>query len=174
MPFYFNEIDVAAKVSGCHSVLLVPCRFCPAASSAVRHNKPYIEIFRKFLKTEPYEQLIQKIQSDLHTRGVKTSVFKTKLLHQFVLCMWTSGRRKKLRELAKGHEAVIVLGCEGATQTVRDSLKSTECQVIQGMETEGLMSIIPKFRLPGTLSLEMNSLTRVLLEDDQKAVGVRL
>jgi hypothetical protein len=25
--------------------LIVPCRFCPAASSAVRNNEPYIEIF---------------------------------------------------------------------------------------------------------------------------------
>jgi hypothetical protein len=173
MPFYFNELDITAKVSGCESVLLVPCRFCPAASSAVKHNKPYIEIFRRLLKTEPYEQLIRKIQSDLQASGVKTSVFKSKILHQFVLCMWTSGRRKKLRERAKGHDAVVVLGCEGATQTVRDSLKSTECRVVQGMETEGLMSIIPKFRLPGTLSLELNSLTRVLLQDEEKGVGAR-
>jgi hypothetical protein len=139
----------------------------------VRHNKPYLEIFRRLLKTEPYEQLILRIQSDLHKSGVKTSVFKSKLPHQFVLCMWTSGRRKKLREHAKEHDAVVVLGCEGATQTVRDSLKSTECQVVQGMGTEGLMSIIPKFRLRGTLSLELNSLTQVLLQDEQKGIGVR-
>lgn len=172
MPFHFNELDVAAKVSGCDSVLLVPCRFCPAASSAVKHGRPYIEIFRRFLKTEPYEQLIRKIQSDLISQGVNTSVFKSKLLHQFVLCMWTSARRKKLRERAKGHDAVVVLGCEGATQTVRDALNSTECRVVQGMETEGLMSIIPRFRFPGTLSLELNSLTRVLLQDEEKVSNV--
>lgn len=168
MPFYFNELDVAAKVSGCNSVLLVPCRFCPAASSSVRHNKPYIEIFRRLLKTEPYEQLIQMTQSDLQSRGVKTSVFKSRLPHQFVLCMWTAGRRKKLRERVKGHDAVVVMGCEAATQTVRDSLGSAECQVIQGMETEGIMSVKPKFRLPGTLSLELISVTRVLHEDEDK------
>ena len=173
MPFHFNELDVASKVAGCDSVLLVPCRFCPAASSAVKHNKPYIDIFRRFLKTEPYEQFIRKIQSDLQEQGVKTSVFKSKLIHQFVLCMWTSGRRKKLREHAKRYDAVVVLGCEGATQTVRDSLKSTECRVVQGLETEGLMSIIPKIRFPGTLSLELNSLTPVLLQDKEKGIGAR-
>ena len=45
--------------------------------------------------------------------------------------MWTSGRRKKLQEYARQYEAVIVIGCESATETVRDAVGSTDCKVIE-------------------------------------------
>ena len=51
MPFYLKELDIVPRVDVLESVLIVPCRFCPAASLAVREKKPYIELFRKFLKT---------------------------------------------------------------------------------------------------------------------------
>jgi hypothetical protein len=52
MPFYLKESDIISHVAGLRFVLIVPCGFCPAASLAVREKKPYIELFRKFLKTE--------------------------------------------------------------------------------------------------------------------------
>jgi hypothetical protein len=78
--------------------------------------------------------------------------------------MWTSKRRKKLLERAKQHDALVVLGCEAAVQTVRDSVKSTDCQVIQGMKNEGLMSIRPRFSLPCNIFLELESVSPIVLE----------
>jgi hypothetical protein len=125
----------------------------------VRSNEPYIEFPRRSLKTASYERLIKAMKHSFENRGIKTSVFKSKLLHQFVLCMWTTKRRKKLLERAKKHEALVVMGCEAAVQTVRNSVESSTCQVIQGMKSEGIMSIHPKFSLPCNLSLELESVT---------------
>ena len=114
MPVYLKDRDEFPELERFESILLVPCRFCPAASLAVRRNKPYFEFFRRFLKTASYEQLIETIQSNLEKKGVKTDIFKSKLLHQFVVCMWTSRRRKKLSERARKYEALVVMGCEAA------------------------------------------------------------
>ena len=40
MPIYLKDVDVVAEVAKFQSALIVPCRFCPAASLAVRNNKP--------------------------------------------------------------------------------------------------------------------------------------
>jgi hypothetical protein len=91
-------------------------------------------------------------------------VFRSKLLHQFVLCMWTSRRRRKLEERAKEYDAMVVMGCEGAVQTVREAVKTTACQVVPGMKNEGLMSIRPRLSMPCTISLELESVTPIHLE----------
>ncbi len=162
MPVYLKDINEFPELEGLKSVLIIPCRFCPAASMAVRRNEPYFEFFRRLLKTASYEQLIETIKSNLEKKGVKTDVFKSKLLHQFVVCMWTSRRRKKLLERASKYEALLVLGCEAAVQTIYDSVKSTSCKVFQGMRSEGIMSIKPLFHLPGNISLELNSITPLI------------
>jgi hypothetical protein len=73
--------------------------------------------------------------------------------------MWTSERRKKLSECAKKYDAVIVMGCEAAVQTVRNALASTTCHVIPGMKSEGIMSIQPRFSFPCNISLELEGVT---------------
>jgi hypothetical protein len=166
MPFYLDETDVVHEVADVKSVLIVPCRFCPAASLAVRNEEPYIDFPRRGLETASYEQLIKKVKRSFEDRGVKASVFKSKLLHQFVLCMWTSKRRKKLTKLAKEYDALVVMGCEAAVQTVREAVKSTTCQVIPGMKNEGLMSIRPEFSLPCSISLDLESVSPILLEQE--------
>ena len=55
MPTYLKDVDVVPEVAKFQSALIVLCRFCPAASLAVRNDKPYIEFFRRLLKTQPYE-----------------------------------------------------------------------------------------------------------------------
>jgi hypothetical protein len=117
------------------------------------------------MKTDPYEKYIKDLKSKFEKRGIRTSVFESKLIHQFVLCMWTSKRRKKLLERAKKYEALIVLGCEAAVRTIQDSVKSSPCKVFQGLETEGIMSIKPTFQLPGNISLELESLTPLQLKE---------
>ena len=131
MPLHFNDLDVVSEVAGISSALIVPCYMCPAVTVAVREEKPFIELSRSFLKSAPFEQHIKALQSRLREKGVNTEVFKSNLPHQWFLCMWTSGRRKKLQKYAKQHEAVIVLGCDSATETVRESVKSIDCKVIE-------------------------------------------
>jgi hypothetical protein len=163
MPFHFKTIEDISEFTQFKSVLIIPCRFCPAASFSVSNNEPYIEPFRKFLKTDSYEKHIRYLKSKFEENGIRTGVFKSKLIHQFVLCMWTARRRKKLLKYAKKYKALIVLGCEAAVQTVRDSVKSSDCKVFQGLETEGIMSIQPSINLAGNISLKLESLTPLLL-----------
>lgn len=159
MPFCLEVNDVNPEVEKFNSVLIVPCRFCPAASMAVKSNEPYIEFPRRSLKTASYERLLAEMKDSFEERGVRTSVFKSRFLHQFVLCMWTAKRRKTLLERAGEFEAVVVMGCEAAVATVRSALKSTNCQVIPGLRSEGIMSIQPRFSLPCNVSLDLESVT---------------
>jgi len=126
---------------------------------AVRSNEPYIEFPRRLLKTAAYERLINTMKDGLARRGIRTDIFKSGWLHQFVLCMWSSRRRGKLLERARDHDAVIVMGCEAAVQTVRNVLESTSCRVIQGMKSVGIMSIQPRLSMPCTISLELEGVT---------------
>jgi hypothetical protein len=174
MPVYLKDINEFPELERFESVLIVPCRFCPAASLAVRRNEPYFELFRRFLKTASYEQLIETVKSNLEKKGVKTDVFKSKLIHQFVVCMWTSRRRKKLSERASKYEALVVMGCEAAVQTIHDSVKSTSCKVFQGMRSEGIMTVKPSFHLPSKISLELNSITPLVHQTESSVPWVSL
>lgn len=122
MPVYLKGINEFAEVERFKSVLIVPCRFCPAASMAVTTNQPYFEFARTFLKTASYEQYIEDVQSGLVKKGIKADVFKSRWLHQFVVCMWTSKRRKQVAKPAGEYDALVVLGCEAAVQTVYDAV----------------------------------------------------
>lgn len=160
MPFHLNDRDFSADLAGIRSVLIVPCRFCPAASLAVREDRPYIRLFRNFLRTPSYESYIQDLKSRLEGEGIRTDVFDSRLPHQFVVCMWTSGRRKDLARQAARYDAVIVLGCDAAAEAVR-SCVPPRCQVVPGMEVDGIMTVIPSFQWPFNISLEASSLTRM-------------
>ena len=93
-------------------------------------------------------------------------MFKNPIYHQWFLCMWTNSRRKKLENQAKGHDAVIVLGCDTANETVRDAVKSTGAKVIEGMQIAGLMNAKLNFRLPGYV--EFNDCKIVPISQQQK------
>jgi hypothetical protein len=162
MPFYLKDRDISSEIAGVRSALIVPCRFCPAASFAVRERKPYIELFHSVLRTPSYESYIQTLKSRLEGRGIRTAVFDSKLLHQFVVCMWSSGRRNDLARQAAQFDAVIVLGCDAAVETIQLSLQSTACRIIPAMEVEGIMNVMPTLRFPFNISLELAGVTRVL------------
>ena len=162
MPFDLKDRDISSDIATVHSALIVPCRFCPAASLAVRERKPYIELFSKLLRTPAYESYIQLLKSRLESEGIRAGVFDSKLPHQFVVCMWTSGRREDLARQAVGYDTVIVLGCDAAVETIRSCLQSSNCRVIPGMEVEGIMSVIPTLQFPFNILLEKSSVTRVL------------
>jgi hypothetical protein len=152
MPIHLDDMDVATEVAGSSSALIVPCNMCPAVTVAVKEKKPFIRLFKSFLRSAPFERHIKALQSRLEEQGVSTSVFRSDLPHQWFMCMWTSGRRKKLQVHARQHDAVIVLGCDSATETARDSVGSTDCKVIQGMEVAGVMNAKLTVALSGNVS----------------------
>ena len=163
MPLYLKDRDISSDLAGIRSVLIVPCRFCPAATLAVRERKPFIELFRKFLRTSSYEAYIQELKSRIEHEGIRTRVFDSKLPQHFVVCMWTSGRRKNLARQAVGYDALLVLGCEAAVETARYCAKSHDCHVIPGMEAEGIMNVMPTLKFPCNIWLEVTSVTGVHL-----------
>ncbi len=160
MPLYLKDRDISSDIAMVRSALIVPCRFCPAASLAVRERKPYIE-FCKLLRTPSYESDIQALRSRLESEGFRTEIFDSKLPNQFVVCMWTSGRRKDLARFAVGYDALIVLGCDAAVETPRYSIKSKDCRVIPDMEAEGIMNVIPTLQFPFNIWLEVRNVTKV-------------
>lgn len=161
MPFYLRELDILPQVVGLQSVLIVPCRFCPAMSWAVREKKPYLELFRRFLRTEAYESVIKNLKSRLNGAGIEAAVFDSRLPHHLVTCMWTAGRRRALAKRAAEFDGVVVLGCDATVEIVRDAIQSTNCRVIPGMEIEGLMNVLPRVTFPLNISLELQGLTPV-------------
>lgn len=169
MPFLLRESNFRSQVAGLRSVLIVPCRFCPAASLAVKEKKPYLRLFRHFLRTEAYESLIKTLKRRLEDEGIKATIFDSKLPHQFVACMWTARRRRKLAKRAAQFEGVLVLGCEGAVQTVRAALDASDCRVIAGMEAEGLMNVVPRVSFPFTISLDVRGITPVTMSTSGEA-----
>jgi hypothetical protein len=161
MPVYLSERDISSETEGLESVLIVPCRFCPAASMAVRTGTPYIELFRRWLKTDAYERYLRDLRGRFEDRGIRTTVFRSRFIHQFVLCMWSRRRRRKLADRARRFDAVVVTGCEAAGQTVKNALRATPCRVVQALKSEGIMSIQPKLRPPCNLELELESVTSI-------------
>lgn len=162
MPFYLEESDILSQVRGLRSVLIVPCRFCPAASLAVKEGKPYLEPFRRFLRTESYESFIRNLRSRLEAEGIRTAVFDSKLPHHFVACMWTSRRRRQLADRAADFDGVVALGCDATAETVRGAIGSADCRVIQGMTIKGgIMNVRPIVSPPLAISLELQGITPV-------------
>ena len=168
MPLHFENLDVVSEVSGLSSALIVSCNMCPAVTVAVREGKPFIRLFRSILKSVPFEQYQKSLQFQLREHGVDTKIFKSIPYHQWFMCMWTSGKRKKLQKCAEKYDAVIVLGCESAIETVRDAVKSYDCKVIEGMETTGIMNAELRFNLPGNVSFE-NCITVPIFQQEKKA-----
>lgn len=160
MPSLLEDRDLGEDLSGVRSALIVPCRFCPAASLAVRAKSPYMKLFTSFLRTPSYESSIRALKSRLEQQGIRTEVFDSKLPHHFVMCMWPARRREALAKRAREHDAMIVLGCDAAAGTARSCANG--CRVIPGMAVEGIMNVVPRVRFPFELYLEVQSVTRVL------------
>ena len=70
------------------------------------------------------------------------------------MCIWTSKKRNKLERSAKQFDAVLVLGCESAVESVRNAVKSSQCKVIEGMKVTGIMNAQLSFHWPGDISFK--------------------
>lgn len=154
MPIHLDDLDVATETEGLRSALIIPCYMCPAVAVAAKEKKPFIQLLSHFLKSPPFEKHIKSLQSFLSERGVEVQVFKSHFINQWFLCMWTSGRRKKLKRELDKYESAIILGCDSATETVRDLVDAKSCKVIQGMKVVGFMNAKMKFSLPCNISFE--------------------
>lgn len=154
MPIHLHDLDVVSQAAGVDSALIVPCNLCPAVTVAVNQKQPFMRLFRSVLKSAPFEQYIKDLQSRLSDSGVTTKVFKSNIYHQWFLCMWTDRRRRKLQKQAEQHDAVIVLGCDTANETVRDAVEPTGARVIEGMQVAGLMNAKLSFQLPANISFK--------------------
>lgn len=154
VPIYFDDRDVVPEVTGLRSALIVPCNMCPAVTLALRENEPFMQLHKSFLKSAPFEKYVRNLQARLGKVGVKADLFRSTFYHQWFMCMWTAPQHKKLRERARQYDAVIVLGCVSATETVRDAVEPTDCKVVEGMEMTGIMNAKLKFHLPANISFE--------------------
>jgi len=154
MPIHFSDSDVISQIEGVNSALIVPCTMCPAVTVAAREKKPFLQLFRSLFESAPFERYINALRSRLAEKGVRTEVFKSRLYHHWFMCMWTANRREKLRDRAGRYDAVIVLGCNSATETVREAAQAAGCRVIEGMKISGIMNAQLKFQLPATVSFQ--------------------
>ena len=159
MPFFLKDRDISSDIPTIRSALIVPCRFCPAASLALRERKPYLRPLRRLFRTPAYESRVATLKAQLESNGIKTAVFDSKIVHQFVICMWTEQRRKQLAKRAARYDAVIALGCDAAVATIRSALQATGCRVIQAMEVEGIMNVMPGLRFPFDIWLRLGDVT---------------
>lgn len=154
MPIHLNGLDVVSEVAGMSSALIVPCNMCPAVTVAVDEGRPFMQLFRSVLKSPPWEERLEELQSRLREKGIKADVFKSRLYYKWFVCMWASGQRRKLQKAAERYDAVISLGCDTANETVRDAVRSTNAKVIEGMEVAGLTNAKMSLNVKGEISFK--------------------
>ena len=150
MPIHCEDVDLASKLEGVRSALIVACNLCPAVTVAVRENRPFMRLLGNPVKSAPFAEYQGALQSRLSAMGIETDVFRSNLYHQWFMCMWTSRHRRKLEREVKDYDAVIVLGCDSSTETVRQVVPAGT-RVIEGMKTTGIMNGKLGLRWPGEL-----------------------
>ena len=75
---------------------------------------------------------------------------------------------QRVGHTSAGFEGVVVLGCDAMFETVCDSIKSNDCRVIQGMEIEGLMNVLPTVSFPFNISLGLQGITHVMKKESRE------
>ena len=165
MPFYLKETDVVPELAGCRSALIVVCRFCPATSISLTRGEPYLDLWRGFPNTRPFEDHVADLRRRLAEQGLETEVFRGNLLN-FMTCIWSTKLRRELRDTARRYETAVVLGCDAACDSVRDILAPTDCRVVHGMWSEGVWDATPQVKWPGRVSFDLVSVTPMVRPAD--------
>ena len=155
MPLHLEPLEVSAGLEDVSSVLIVSCPVCPPMCVAMQQKSPFLEFFKRGLKTEAFEEYTQSIREPLEQRGVRTGAYAIHVPTP-MMCLWTDWQRSRFLKRARDYEAVVVLGCDSATYTVQDVLQETDCRVIKGMQMIGTTNATLKFRFPLTIELNMN------------------
>jgi hypothetical protein len=78
----------------------------------MQQNSPFIELFKRGIKTGAFEDYIQSIREPLEQRGVRTDAFSMHAPTP-MMCLWTESQRKRLLKRARDYDAVVVLACNG-------------------------------------------------------------
>lgn len=151
MPLHFEDADVRSELEGIRSVLIVPCRMCPAVTIAVRENRPFLQPWKSWFRSQPLERYITALQTRLTEDGIDSEVFGCTMPHQWFMCMWDSRTRERLRNSARRHGAVWVMGCSSAAVTVRDAVEELGCKVVEGMQLTGITNAKLSVRWPGEI-----------------------
>lgn len=152
MPIHLMPSDISPDLESCNSVLIVSCPICPPMSLAMQNGSPFLQFFKKGIKTPAFEDHIEAIREPLRQRGIRTGVFCSNLPCP-TMCLWTKGQRKRLLKRAKDYDVVVVLGCDSATKTAMDTLKDVDCRVVQAMHSTGVANATVRFRFPLTIEL---------------------
>ena len=143
MPFYLKETDLGLRIPDLASVLVVVCRFCPAASMATRHDQTYLDPLRTGLRTAVFEDHLARTVADLGRRGIRATVFQGGI-RDFMVCVWSAQKRAEMIQLAAEHEAVLVFGCSGAVESVRKMLSDLDRPLYRAMDDEGILAVTPR------------------------------
>ena len=153
MPVNLTPRDVSADLAGFNSVLIASCPVCPPMCIAMQKKEPFIEFFKHGIKTAAFEDYIQSIRDTLGERGVRTGVFSIHTPTP-MMCLWTERQRKRLKKRAKDYEAVLILACDSGTESAKDALKDTDCQVIQSLDRDGVINATTSIHFPLTVVME--------------------
>ena len=153
MPVNLTPRDVSADLAGFNSVLIASCPVCPPMCIAMQKKEPFIEFFKHGIKTGAFEDYIQSIRDTLGERGVRTGVFSIHTPTP-MMCLWTERQRKRLKKRAKDYEAVLILACDSGTESAKDALKDTDCEVIQSLDMDGVINAKTSIHFPLTVVME--------------------
>ena len=153
MPVKLTPRDALADLDGFDSVLIASCPVCPPMCLAMQKQEPFIEFFRHGIKTGAFEDHIQAIRDSLTERGVRTGVFAIHAPTP-MMCLWTKGQRARLLKRARDYDAVLVMACDSGTESAMDALESTDCQIIQSMDMDGVINATTSIHFPLTVVME--------------------
>ena len=156
MPVNLTPRDVSADLAGFSSVLIAACPVCPPMCLAMQRNEPFIEFFKHGTKTGAFEDYIRSIRNALSERGVRTGVFSIHIPTP-MMCLWTKRQRARLLKRARDYEAVLVLACDSGTESVKDALQNTDCQVIQALDMDGVINATTSIHFPLTVVMERHN-----------------
>ena len=153
MPVNLTRRDVSSELAGFNSVLIASCPVCPPMCLAMQEQGPFIEFFKHGIKTPAFEDHIVSIRDSLTQRGVRTGVFSIHTPTP-MMCLWTERQRARLLKRAKDYDAVLILACDSGTESAKDALKNTDCQVIQALDMDGVINATTSIHFPLTVVME--------------------
>lgn len=156
MPVNLTPRDVSSDLAGFNSVLIASCPVCPPMCLAMQKREPFIEFFKHGVKTAAFEDYIQSIRDSLAQHGVRTGVFSIHTPTP-MMCLWTKRQRARLLKRAKDYEAVLILACDSGTESAKDALKDTDCQVIQSLDMDGVINATTSIHFPLTVVMERHN-----------------
>ena len=153
MPVNLTPRDVSADLGEFDSVLIASCPVCPPMCLSMQKKEPFIEFFKHGIKTSAFEDYIQSTRDSLEERGVRTGVFSIHTPTP-MMCLWTKGQRARLLKQANDYEAVLILACDSGTESAKDALRDTSCQVVQALDMDGVINATTSIHFPLTVVME--------------------